>query len=170
MCFYFGNIICSMTSIMTWGGMNQWIKIYWQITTINICLVLFLFCFLGVEGLCVGVDVVCNSRVISLKNTIKIVLHGLPQHKWYELVCMIVQRQSCDPPVAHPLCDPCNLCTETQCGINKWKNAWNMMTSSNGNIFRVTGPLCGEFTGNRWIPHTKARDAELWCFLWSASV
>ena len=30
-----------------------------------------------------------------------------------------------------------------------------MMTSSNGNIFRVTGPLCGEFTGPRWIPHTK---------------
>ena len=24
-----------------------------------------------------------------------------------------------------------------------------MMTSSNGNIFRVTGPLCGEFTGPR---------------------
>ena len=41
-----------------------------------------------------------------------------------------------------------------------------MMTSSNGNIFRVTGPLCGEFTGDRWIPHTKASDAELWCFLW----
>ena len=30
-----------------------------------------------------------------------------------------------------------------------------MMTTSNGNIFRVTGPLCGEFTGQRWIPHTK---------------
>ena len=29
----------------------------------------------------------------------------------------------------------------------------------NGNIFRVTGPLCGEFTGHRWIPRTKARDA-----------
>ena len=29
-------------------------------------------------------------------------------------------------------------------------------------------PLCGEFTGNRWIPLTKAGDAELWCFLWSA--
>ena len=26
------------------------------------------------------------------------------------------------------------------------------MTSSNGNIFRVTGHLCGEFTGLRWIP------------------
>ena len=43
----------------------------------------------------------------------------------------------------------------------------NMMTSSNGNIFRVTGHLCGEFTGPRWIPHTKASDAEFWCFLWS---
>ena len=39
-----------------------------------------------------------------------------------------------------------------------------MMTSSNGNIFCVTGPLCGEFTGHRWIPLTKASDAELWCF------
>ena len=38
------------------------------------------------------------------------------------------------------------------------------MTSSNGNIFRVTGPLCGEFTGHRWIPLTTASDAELWCF------
>ena len=44
-----------------------------------------------------------------------------------------------------------------------------MMTSSNGNIFRVTGHLCGEFTGSRWIPLTKASEAGLWCFLWSAS-
>ena len=43
-----------------------------------------------------------------------------------------------------------------------------MMTSSNGNIFRITGPLWGEFTGHQWIPLTKASDAELWCFLWSA--
>ena len=43
----------------------------------------------------------------------------------------------------------------------------SMMTSSNGNIFRVTGHLWGEFTGPRWIPLTKASDAELWCFLWS---
>ena len=37
-----------------------------------------------------------------------------------------------------------------------------MMTSwsSNGNIFRVTGPLCGESTGHRWIPLTKAMQ---WC-------
>ena len=43
-----------------------------------------------------------------------------------------------------------------------------MMTSSNGNIFRVTGPLWGEFTGHRWIPLTRASGADLWCFLWSA--
>ena len=35
----------------------------------------------------------------------------------------------------------------------------NMMTSSNGNIFRVTGHLCGEFTGHRWIPRTKVSGA-----------
>ena len=29
------------------------------------------------------------------------------------------------------------------------------MTSSNGNFFRVTGHLCGEFTGPQWIPHTQ---------------
>ena len=43
-----------------------------------------------------------------------------------------------------------------------------MMTSSNGNIFRVTGHFCGEFTGQRWIPRTNTSDVELWCFLWSA--
>ena len=49
-----------------------------------------------------------------------------------------------------------------------WIWIW-MITSSNGNIFRVTGPLCGEFTGQWWIPLTKASDAELWCFLWSVA-
>ena len=43
-----------------------------------------------------------------------------------------------------------------------------MMTSSNGNIFRVTGPSWGEITGHRWIPLTKATDTELWCYHWSA--
>ena len=32
-----------------------------------------------------------------------------------------------------------------------------MMTSSNGNIFRVTSHLCGEFTGPRWIPPHKGQ-------------
>ena len=51
------------------------------------------------------------------------------------------------------------------CMVNSWK--WHdqsttkrslgkiydsMMTSSNGNIFRVTVHLCEDFTGHRWIP------------------
>ena len=56
-------------------------------------------------------------------------------------------------------------------GKSQWREIWvqycaisdsSMMMSSNGNIFRVTGRLCGEFTGHRWISHTKASDAELW--------
>ena len=46
-----------------------------------------------------------------------------------------------------------------------WTVRTNMMTSSNGNIFRVTGHLCGEFTGPRWSPRTKGSDVELWYFL-----
>ena len=36
----------------------------------------------------------------------------------------------------------------------KWK------VPSNGNIFCVTGPLCGQFTGHRWIPLTKVSETE----------
>ena len=51
-----------------------------------------------------------------------------------------------------------------------WRmNHQYMMTSSNGNILRITSPLCREFTSHRWISRTKASDTELWCFLWSAS-
>ena len=35
-----------------------------------------------------------------------------------------------------------------------------IMTSSTGNIFRVTVPLCGESTCHRWIPLTKG---QIWC-------
>ena len=41
---------------------------------------------------------------------------------------------------------------------------YHMMTSSNGNIFCVTGHLCGEFTGPRWILRTKASDVDALMF------
>ena len=63
------------------------------------------------------------------------------------------------------ICWPCRHGAYCGCWNITW---WHIMTSSNENIFRVTGPLCGEFTGDRWIPLKKASDAELWCFLWSA--
>ena len=54
-------------------------------------------------------------------------------------------------------------CLSVLCVAACFLNRCIMMTSSNGKNFRVTGPLCGEFTGHQW----KASDAELWCFLWS---
>ena len=33
-----------------------------------------------------------------------------------------------------------------------------MMTLSNGNIFRVAGPLCGEFTGHQLVNNLEAGD------------
>ena len=44
-----------------------------------------------------------------------------------------------------------------------------MMTSSRGNIFRVTGPFFGESTSHQWIPLTEAGDTALRYFLLSAS-
>ena len=48
--------------------------------------------------------------------------------------------------------------------VNLWNkricrllSRWHMMTSSNGNIFRVTGPLCGEFPGHRGFPPRKGQ-------------
>ena len=62
------------------------------------------------------------------------------------------------------------MCFEQKCAFSDARRIYHMMTSSNGNFYRVIGPLCGEFTGHRWIPLSKASDAdaELGCFLWSA--
>ena len=81
---------------------------------------------------------------------------------WYDLMCQILRgtlfwlecvRLSEHLPYEGNLIDP-----------SKFHRLYFMMTSSNGSISRVTGPFCGEFTGLRWIPLTKASDAELWCF------
>ena len=37
-------------------------------------------------------------------------------------------------------------------GLSKLADILHMMTSSNGNIFRLTGHFCGEFIDPRWIP------------------
>ena len=39
-----------------------------------------------------------------------------------------------------------------------YETVFYRMTPSNGNIFRVSGTLCGEFTGHQWTPHMKASD------------
>ena len=44
----------------------------------------------------------------------------------------------------------------------------NMMTSSNGFFSALLAICAGNSPVDRWILHTKASVAELWCFLWSA--
>ena len=46
------------------------------------------------------------------------------------------------------------------------RNTSIMITSSNGNIFRVTGPLCGEFTSPGEF--STQRPVKRRCFLWSS--
>ena len=52
----------------------------------------------------------------------------------------------------------------------KWRRS--LMFVIKWKIIRVIVPLWGKSTGPRWIPLTKASDAELWCFLiraWTSS-
>ena len=47
---------------------------------------------------------------------------------------------------------PCCSISWIHCFPVNFETGLRMMTSSNGNIFRVTGPLCGEFTGPGEFP------------------
>ena len=57
---------------------------------------------------------------------------------------------------------------QRQCWVATVATAAPLMTSSDGNISCVIGPLCEEFIGHRWIPLTKASDAVLRYFFSSA--
>ena len=102
---------------------------------------------------------------------------GARKWKWIINVCAIVTHSVCSHSTVNlvftylvalsreQLATP----VHTVCYTRHHITLSAMMTSSNGNIFRVNGHLCGEFTGPRLLPRTKASDAELWCYLWSAS-
>ena len=53
------------------------------------------------------------------------------------------------------------------CILGSVGGASSNMTSSYGNIFGVTAHLCGEFTGDRWIPLTNASDTEFDFFIYA---
>ena len=53
-------------------------------------------------------------------------------------------------------------------GFHNWHGS-GMMMSSNGNIFRVTGPLCGEFTGPGEFPAQRPVTRNFDVFLWSTN-
>ena len=96
-----------------------------------------------------------GNRWMSNKMSFKFVLYYLTNNKSM-LILVMARCLTNDKPLSEPML--------TKMSVDIWSHlAIHMMTSSNGNIFRVTGHLRGEFTGHRWIPHTKASDAEIWC-------
>ena len=90
-------------------------------------------------------------------NMLRVVSHYITLHYMSQTISdiSVLQRRILIKWTVHP--------QKYSCGSR------SMMTSSNWNIFHVTGSLCGEFTGHRWIPRTKASDAGLWSFLWTAA-
>ena len=63
-----------------------------------------------------------------------------------------------------------NICTSRNT-VSNWKKLRGLIITwwrHQMQTFSALLSLCGEFTGLRWIPRTKASDAELWSFLWSA--
>ena len=123
------------------------------------------------------------SIKISLKFVPKGQINNIPS-----LVQIMAWRRPGDKPLSEPMMVslPTHICVTRPQWVNLLMNEkisdgsfvdWALIyyrasvdlktiTSSNGNIFPVTGPLWGESTGHRWIPLTKASDTELWCFLW----
>ena len=79
---------------------------------------------------------------------------------FYRNSCIFIQENSFENVV----CEMASILYRPQCVNSLFPES--MMTSSNGNIFRATGPLWGDSTGHQRIPLTKASDAELLCFLW----
>ena len=56
--------------------------------------------------------------------------------------------------------------TTAACGTGIYVSWWRHQMET----FSALLAICaGNSPGPRWIPRTKASDAELWCFLWSAS-
>ena len=104
-----------------------------------------------------------DQIIAKLKHRITALMNGKPQHQTDHCPVMISHTlllviqyyngsQNCRKDITRYLC-PLRL-------------QFYMMTSTNGNIFRITGPSYGEFTGDWWIPPTKPSDADLWCFFW----
>ena len=114
----------------------------------------------GTDGKCHGDN--CNSCVRQLGNTkteigmrlleIEMSTANCTIHAWDKHLTKKTYYTQSKLKVPNHL-----LLLHWRC-MNIIESATPMMTSSNGNIF----------IGHWWIPRTKASDAELWYFLWSA--
>ena len=87
--------------------------------------------------------IICPCILSSL-STIARIAWSFRWHVWFTCMCVLKREGWCWAITR----------------IHLIKSKQHIITSSNGNILRVTGQLCREFTSHRWIPHTKASDAK----------
>ena len=87
---------------------------------------------------------------------------------WYVAMCSNIKMQPYTLRNAfgerHPNLMPAKMTSI----IATFGHANNTWWRNQIDIFSVISFTGGEFTGARGFPRTKASDAELWCFLWSA--
>ena len=131
---------------------------------IPLCLLMYLCLFLWINVIChvnEWMDLLCMTCVVVITVTSherqSVIYHWQLDRLLNSLICLTPSANN-----THP-----HYCTVRPPVIGGffWNGRDTMMTSSNWHIFRVTGPLWRETSSHRWIPLTKASDAELWCFL-----
>ena len=125
-----------------------------------------------------------NENVwIPIKTSLKFVPKG-PINIIPALVQIMAWRRPGDKPLSEPMMVslPTHICVSRPQGvkvtfqeictgfvlyfISLWTTiyflVYFMMTSSNENIFKVTGPLCGEFTGHRLSQFSSYLSCNIW--------
>ena len=107
----------------------------------------------------------CNFELITRRNSLKLCFHSTGLKTDVIYLCHLYWLRKCYMGQASDsMAQGVRTLVIMLFTSNSQNNTLPMMTSSDENIHRVTGHLCGEFTGHRWIRRTKASVAELWCF------
>ena len=117
---------------------------------------------------CLGLNVLTRKRLMFMRHKQKSSLTRIGYHSRREILSDQCRQRSLKCKLKRQINMHCPIPKLINAPVCIRYSSLVMMTSSNGNMFRVIGHLCGEFTGPRWIPRTNANDAELWYLLWSA--
>ena len=110
------------------------------------------YCLLEMLTICVSLHVFLNwSCLFAGDETVAILTENndTPQITYSTYIGTIVQTNGLCLVILTMVCYVKHMFHWLGQDLDEWKC---MMTSSNGNIFRVTGPLCGELTGPGEFP------------------
>ena len=122
------------------------------------------------NGLSPGIRADTATFESTLRQTLQMEPHHVTGNSFFQVLMVSFDAGYCGGVVAgrdqHLL--PCSQFTILNTAHGDSPNIWNtMLTSSHGNIFRVTGPLCGEFTGPVNSPHKGPVTRSFEFFIWT---